>query len=244
MKHNHHILLVGFQNQLDIESIPGISISKCQLVQQATESVIKENFDLIISKFQIEASNAIELHQSLDSIKKYYSGTSPKNFKFLIITSSIQEEEVCKQNQVLFYPDSMNLRSLVLKLIDLPKEPKRNDKKPAIIDFKELFIRVDNNREFIQTVIEKFFEIRDSRIQDIRVPLQNKEFKKAKDAAHKLKGVLANFSMQEARATIIELEKLILEHDLAASTKKLEELVLQIEKAKDFYNQNLDVFKN
>ena len=244
MKHKPNILLIGFHNSLNIESMTQIAFKNCNTGQEAIELIIEENFDLIISKYQLDDQNAVELNQSSESVKNYYANTTPKKFKLLIITSNFEEEQLCKDNKLLFFPDTFNLKSLILKLIDLPREPKRGDEKAVIINFKDLFIRVDNNREFIQTVIEKFFEIRDSRINDIQIPLTNGDFKLAKDAAHKLKGVLANFSMEEARTTNIELEKHILDNNQELSLQKLNQLIADIENARKFYLDNLDQFKS
>ncbi|PKQ60424.1 hypothetical protein BZG02_19360 [Labilibaculum filiforme] len=220
-----------------------ISFTNCKTGKEAIELIIQDNFDLIITKFQLDDQTAIELNQSAESVKNYYANTAPKKNKLLIITTNLDEEQICKEKKLLFFPDTLNLKSLILKLIELPKEEKRGDKKVAIINFKDLFVRVDNNREFIQTVIEKFFEIRDSRINDIQTPLMNGDFKLAKDAAHKLKGVLANFSMEEARSTIIELEKHILENEQKLSIQKLKQLIADIETARQFYLANLNQFK-
>ncbi len=243
MEHKPHILLIGFHNSLNIESMSQITFKNCNTGQESIELIIKENFDLIISKYQLDDQNALKLNQSIESVKQYQSNSIPKKNKLLIITTNLDEEQICKDNKILFVPDTLNLKSLILKLIELPTEPKKVDKKAIIINFKDLFIRVDNNREFIQTVIEKFFEIRDSRIQDIKTPLYNGDFKLSKDAAHKLKGVLANFSMEEARTTIIELEKLIMENEQELSIQKLDQLIEDIENARKFYLANLDQFK-
>lgn len=244
MKHKPHILLIGFRNSLNFGSMTHIAFENCNTGQEAIKLVIEENFDLIISKYQLDDLNAVELNQSLESVKNYYANTAPKKIKLLIVTTTLEEEQICKDKKLLFFPDTFNLKSLILKLIDLPKEPKKGNKKVVIINFKELFIRVDNNREFIQTVIEKFFKIRDSRINDIKTPLITGDFKLAKDAAHKLKGVLANFSMEEARTTIIELEKHILDHNQELSLQKLEILIADIENARKFYLDNQDQFKS
>ncbi len=245
MKHNPQILLVGFHNSLSIESLPQITFKKCTTGQEAIELISTNQFDLIISKYQIGDQNAIELNHVAESLRTYYTNSDPKNFKLLVVTSNPDEDKACKKSKLLYYPEVLDLKLLVLKLIELPKEPRRAIKKePIIIDFKELFIRVDNNRKFIQSVIEKFFEIRDSRISDIKTPLLKQEYKQAKDAAHKLKGVLANFSMTEARITIVELENMILEKNQELAIQKLEQLVNDIATAEAFYQNNLDQFKN
>ena len=243
MKHKANILLLGFTSHKGIESIKNISISQCSSMQETTEKVMANNFDLIISKYQFDNATALELNQSLEALKLYYTGSSEKKFRLLIITSSADQEDICKKNKLLYFPVEMNLRSLVLQLIDLPREPKRTNKNLAIINFKELFVRVDNNRNFIKEVIEKFFEIKDSRISDIRTPLLNSDLKKAKDAAHKLKGVLANFSMIQARTTIIELEQLIQKSDIDSAEEKLNELEEKINIAHEYYHENQDQFK-
>ena len=245
MKHNPQILLVGFHNLLSIESLPQISFVKCTTGQEAIELISSNQFDLIISKFQIKDQNAIKLNQVAESLRTYYTNSDPKKFKLLVVTSNSDEDKACKENNLLYFPETLDLKLLVLKLIALPKEPRKTiEKEPIIINFKELFIRVDNNREFIQTVIEKFFEIKDSRINDIKTPLLEKDYKRAKDAAHKLKGVLANFSMMEARITIVELENLILENNQDLAIQKLEQLVKDIKTVEAFYRNNLDQFKN
>lgn len=244
MKHKANLLLLGFTNYSDFDFLNKTSITKANSMSEAIELLTANNFNLIISKYELCDANAIDLSKSLKSLKNYYKGDSKKKFKLLILTSSSEQEAMCKQNNILYYPENMNLRSLIVRLIDLPVEPQKEDKNLAIIDFKELFIRVDNNREFIKEVIEKFFEIKESRISDIKTPLVKSDFKKAKDAAHKLKGVLANFSMLKARATIIELEKLILNEEHKAALEKLNELILEIEKTVDFYHRNEDQFKN
>jgi len=243
MKHKANILLLGFTSHTGIESIKNISISQCNSMQETTEQVMANNFDLIISKYQFDNATALELNQSLEALKQYYTGSSEKKFRLLIITSSADQEDICKKNKLLYFPVEMNLRSLVLQLIDLPREPKTTNKNLAIINFKELFVRVDNNRNFIKEVIEKFFEIKDSRISDIRTPLLNSDLKKAKDAAHKLKGVLANFSMIQARTTIIELEQLIQKSDIDSAEEKLNELEEKINTAHKYYHENQDQFK-
>ncbi|MBN2597613.1 Hpt domain-containing protein [Labilibaculum sp.] len=221
-----------------------INFKNCNTGQEAVELIIEENFDLIISKYQLDDQNAIELNQSVESVKNYCTNTAPKNNKLLIITTNPEEEQLCKDNEILFFPENLNLKSLIIKLIDLPRDIKRGDKKDVIINFNDLFKRVDNNREFIQTVIEKFFEIWESRINDIQTPLNKGEFKLAKDAAHKLKGVLANFSMEVAKTTIIELEKHILDNDQELSLQKLDQLITDIENAHKFYLDKQDQFRS
>lgn len=244
MEHKPNILLIGFQNSLIIESMNHIAFVKCTSVKSALDLIIKNDYSLVISKFQLSDKNALFLSQSIDSINEYNTNSTPKKTKLLVVTSNSEEELQCKEKNLLYYPEDLDLKMLVLRLIELPKEPKKVEKKQIIIDFKELFIRVDNNREFIQTVIEKFFAIKESRLNDIKEPLQLGEFKKAKDAAHKLKGVLANFSMQEARITIIELEKLIMDKNQKLALQKFEQLLSDIKTAKQFYDNNLDQFKN
>ncbi|MCT4602305.1 MAG: Hpt domain-containing protein [Marinifilum sp.] len=243
MKHKANILLVGFTYSLSIESLPGIHFSKCDSIERLTEMLISDDYNLVISKFNVGNKNAPEINQILESLKSYYADSTPKSFKLLILTSSESEDDICKSNKILYFPEEMNLKSLILKLIDLPREPKKSDKDLAIIDFKELFIRVDNNRAFIKEVMEKFFSIQESRISEIRIPLESGDFKKAKNSAHKLKGVLANFSMLEAKATIIELEQAIVSEDLKASLSKLNELIQKINEAKNYYHTNQDQFK-
>jgi HPt (histidine-containing phosphotransfer) domain-containing protein len=242
MKHKAHILLIGITANKEIASIPGLQISNCSSVKDIPEMVMGNQYDIIISNFQIENTTAIEINQILESIKSYTEESNSK-FKYLVLSSSNEEEKRCKANNLLFFPSTMRLRLLILQLIDIPKTRVRPNKQLAIIDFQELFVRVDNNRAFIKTVIEKFFEVKDSRISDIKNPLQSADFNKAKDAAHKLKGVLANFSMLEARNTIIELEKLILREDQKLALEKLEELIGQIEKAKHYYEENIHEFQ-
>lgn len=243
MKHKANILLVGFTQSLSIESLAGISFSKCYSLEELTELVISNEYHLVISNFKVGDQNALEINQSLESLKAYYADSAPKSFKLLVLTSNEEEDDICKANKLLYFPEEMNLKSLILKLIDLPREPVRTGKDLAIIDFKELFIRVDNNRAFIKEVIEKFFDIKESRISDIQTPLENGDFKKAKDSAHKLKGVLANFSMLQAKSTIIELEQVIMNEDQDASFQKLYELVQKIDQAKEFYLSHQDQFK-
>ncbi|MCY1634052.1 Hpt domain-containing protein [Marinifilum sp. D737] len=241
MKHKANILLLGFTYSLSIESLPGINFSKCDSFDELTELLLSNEYKLIISKFKLGDKTAIDVNQSLESLKTYFADS--KSFKLLVLTSTEEEDNICKVNKLLYFPEEMNLKSLILKLIDLPREPKKTDKDLAIIDFNELFIRVDNNRAFIKEVIEKFFSIKESRISEILVPLENGDYKKAKDSAHKLKGVLANFSMLEAKATIIELEQIILSEDAVKSLSKLKELNDKIDIAKEFYLSNQDQFE-
>lgn len=243
MKHKANILLIGFTYPLSIESLPGINFSKCNSIEELIELLLSNEYKIIISKFKVGDKTAIDINQTLESLKTYYASSKSKSFKLLVLTSTEEEDNICKVNKLLYFPEEMNLKSLVLKLIDLPREPQKKDKDLAIIDFKELFIRVDNNRAFIKEVIERFFNIKDSRISEIQVPLENGDYKKAKDSAHKLKGVLANFSMSEAKATIIELEQIILSEDVVKSLTKLKELSNKIDIAKEFYLSNQDQFE-
>ncbi|WP_421920061.1 Hpt domain-containing protein [Marinifilum sp.] len=243
MKHKANILLLGFNQALSIESLPEIFFSRCNSIEDLMELVISNDYNLVISKFNVADKDALKIHECLESIKNYYADSTPKNFKLLILTSDEKEDAFCKANKLLYFPEVMNLKSLILKLIELPREPKRINKDLTIIDFKELFIRVDNNRAFIKEVIEKFFSIKESRIAEIQIPLENGDYKKAKDSAHKLKGVLANFSMLEAKSTIIELEQIILSKNINLSISKLNELVQKIDQAKEYYLSNQDQFK-
>ncbi|RKE02514.1 Hpt domain-containing protein [Marinifilum flexuosum] len=243
MKHKANILLLGFTYSLSIESLPGINFSKCNSLDELTELLLSNEYKLIISKFKLGDKTALDLNETLESLKTYFADSTANSFKLLVLTSTEEEDNICKVNKLLYFPEEMNLKSLILKLIDLPREPKKTDKDLAIIDFNELFIRVDNNRAFIKEVIEKFFSIKESRISEILVPLENGDYKKAKDSAHKLKGVLANFSMLEAKATIIELEQIILSEDLVKSLNKLKELNDKIDLAKEFYLSNQDQFE-
>jgi HPt (histidine-containing phosphotransfer) domain-containing protein len=244
MKHKANILLLGFNQTLSIESLPDINFSKCDSIEELTELLISNSYNLIISKFTVGNKDALYIYQTLESLKKDYSTIFTEECKLLILTSTELEDDICKQNKILYFPEVMNLKFLILKLIELPVEPQKENKNFAIIDFEELFIRVDNNRAFIKEVIEKFFSIKESRIDEIRTPLLNGDLKKSKDSAHKLKGVLANFSMLKAKSTLIELEKLILNENIDGALQKLNELIEKIDEAKEFYLSNQNQFIN
>lgn len=246
MKHKANILLIGNVHRKDIESIPNMKVTYSYSENEITNLVINNNYDLILSspsQIKISISNLV---QNLDSIQNYFSKESEKKFKHIVLTSSELEETICEKKGLLFYPAHRNLKPLILQILSSLEEAKQDDtnKSSAIIDFEELFIRVDNNREFIKKVIERFFELKDSRIQDILLPIEQGDFTAAKDAAHKLKGVLGNFAMNQARASIIELEKLILNENSKEALLKIQQLDSEIESAREFYQDHLSLFQN
>ena len=85
MGYKPNILLVGLHNLSDLESFDEISLFRCQSKQQTIEIIFKHDFELIISKFSLEDGNAVELNDSLQSLKNNYADNFAKNTKLLTV---------------------------------------------------------------------------------------------------------------------------------------------------------------
>lgn len=243
MKHKANILFIGNAHRKDIESIPNMRVTYSHAEEEYVDLVINNNYDLIFShpsQIKISITNLI---QHFNSIENYFHSISKKKFQHIFLTSSEFEESVCKKKNLIHFPAHSNLSSIVRDLLS-KKNSNNTIKNQAIINFEELFTRVDNNRVFIKKVIERFFELKDSRIQDIFTPIQQHDFNSAKSATHKLKGVVGNFAMNKARNTILELEDLILNKNTNEIQFKIQQLNSELEEAKKFYLKNIELFQD
>ena len=242
MEHQTHILLVG--EKIDITSLQDntINILRCNTAQEALEMHLEKMINLIICNFELPDKSALELHQLLQQFLQLYPQSSKQDTKLLVITSTPEQEKQCIESNILHMPSQSDLKS-VLSTINLKPTKDITQPKPLPINFEELFIRVDNNTAFIKQVMNKFLTEYASRIEELRNTNTQEAFQNTKDTAHKLKGVLANFSMEESYKTILEIEQSALSHDKEKTKILIDKLEQQIEKAETYFHEHKHLFE-
>lgn len=241
MRHKPHILLVGMDQQITDPKFQHISFHKCTSAQEALEIFIETDLLLLVCPFQMSDLTAPGLYHNLKSFLALYPDSKKQDTKLLVITHTAEEEKQCKDLKIMYYPYDMDFSDLLNKIINTSDfQPQKEQLLPINLD--ELFLRVDNNRAFIKTVIEKFFATYRERTEEICKLISQDAHQQTKDSAHKLKGVLANFSMEKARKTIIEIEKCALDKNTEKTLRLVEILNKQIEEAKDYYKKHKDLF--
>jgi HPt (histidine-containing phosphotransfer) domain-containing protein len=75
------------------------------------------------------------------------------------------------------------------------------------VNFPELLLRVDNDRELLRDLIIIFRDEFPNLVQDLRQAIANNNSKQAITASHTLKGMLANLAVSRATAAAAELEQ-------------------------------------
>jgi HPt (histidine-containing phosphotransfer) domain-containing protein len=243
MEHKLHLLLLGDKIPESIQDLSSIQIKHCTNGQTGFETFIETTFQLIICQYQLSDQTAISLYDNIQSYLQLYPNSSKKDTKIIVITNNEKQEKDCKTRNLLYYPSSLDLSQLLLKIPISKPVQKKDTSKLLPINFKELFVRVDNNRPFIKNVIEKFIEVYPDRVKQLYQLIGTNDYQGTKDAAHKLKGVLANFSMEKARQTIIEVEKSALEKNSKETTEKINLLDTQIKEAIQYFKDQQELFK-
>ncbi len=76
-----------------------------------------------------------------------------------------------------------------------------------VLDTEELFVRLDNDMELLQELIEIFLEDYPHQMEAIAKAIQTKDGHELRHAAHTLKGAVGNFCAKTAFDLSYQLEK-------------------------------------
>jgi len=101
------------------------------------------------------------------------------------------------------------------------------------IDRAEILGRLSGDRELIAEVVDLFVADRATLLDDLRRAVSNNDARAARDAAHRLKGVLATLAARGALSTTIKLEELARMGDLRAAPATLDTLEREVEVVQD-----------
>lgn len=85
-----------------------------------------------------------------------------------------------------------------------------------IVNFPELLVRVDHDRELLRDLINIFREEFPNLVEDLRQAIATNNFKQVTTASHTLKGMLANLAVTRATAAAAEIEQKVHTTDIAA----------------------------
>lgn len=241
MEHKTHILLAGESKEYSLSNIENITLHKCSTAQEALENFIETDLQLMVCPFQMTDKTALELNKEIQSFLSLYPKSSKQDTKLLVITHNTDQEKQCQEHKIMHFPERLDLSVLLIKLVDsLKRTPEKDNLLP--INFEDLFRRVDNNRIFIKEIIERFFNIYKQRTDELRELIKSNSYQETKDSAHKLKGVLNNFSMEKARITIIEIEHSALAQNSEQTLSLIDKLEKQIKEAQSFYLDHHNLF--
>lgn len=76
-----------------------------------------------------------------------------------------------------------------------------------VLDRKELFIRIDDDMELLQELVELFLEDYPQLLENIKTAVENQDAVGLKQAAHALKGSVGNFCADKAFQHAADLEE-------------------------------------
>jgi two-component system sensor histidine kinase/response regulator len=80
--------------------------------------------------------------------------------------------------------------------------------KPTVLDRELIFERVGDDPEFLVEIADVFLEDCPKLLSDIRTAISQQDARRLEHAAHTLKGSVANFGAEPARAAAFRLEVL------------------------------------
>ncbi|MCT4614494.1 MAG: Hpt domain-containing protein [Marinifilaceae bacterium] len=201
------------------------------------EKIEDINFDKILIKYRpiciiCNDCLAASINSYLNKIKYYGFGEIYK-----VIADSEDKINTLKQYNIN-YINTYELNRVIEQVL--------NSKSPYVkpINFDELFKRVDNNKQFVATVMARFFELKTERIHSIKEQLIVRNYDEAHNLSHKLKGVLANFSMNIAKNKIIELENNLKFKNYKLAEENLESLDILINDCERYFNESSSIFSS
>ena len=101
------------------------------------------------------------------------------------------------------------------------------------IDREEILGRLSGDRELIAEVVDLFVADRATLLGDLRRAVSDNDAKAAREAAHRLKGVLATLAARGAVSTAVKLEELARKGDLHAAPATLDTLEREVDVVQD-----------
>ena len=110
----------------------------------------------------------------------------------------------------------------------------------SAIDRAELLNRLGDDRELIAEVVDLFVADRATLLGDLRRALSANDPKATREAAHRLKGVLATLAASAAAASAQRLEELARKGDLGAVPSMLDGLEREVDAAQAELTRLLD----
>ena len=110
------------------------------------------------------------------------------------------------------------------------------------IDFKDLFNRVSDNREFALRMLNSFFDTYEDRMKQLKASFEQKDFDNLADAAHQMKGILGNLALTQGHSLLKSLHESARLKDEKKINKLISSLEAEIDKARQYLQQNLELF--
>jgi HPt (histidine-containing phosphotransfer) domain-containing protein len=98
-----------------------------------------------------------------------------------------------------------------------------------IVDGQELLDRVQGNREFLGQLVRMLFDGLPKRLTAIREAVSRRDAAALEDAAHSLKGALANLTAARASSAAYRLERMGALEEFSQAEAAIEELTRELE---------------
>ena len=229
----------------------GVDVTVVENGAEAVEAVKEDIFDAVLMDMQMPVMNGF---QAVDAIR---NGLSNKKLPIIAMTAHAMKGDKEKSieagmNDHVTKP--VDPKTLYLSLIscitdsditDLNlnlKEPENSIVIPGI-DTKRGLSRMAGNCDTYSRMLMQFAESRADSIKSIISDIENKDFEKACNAIHALKGVSGNLGIMEVYENMVELEKAVKDQNEEVTESLLEKgaqsITLAVESIKDFFkNEN------
>ncbi len=260
-KENKNIsILVAEDNFINLDIITGMldlqgyTITTSATGKEALEKVHENNFDLILMDVQMPVMDGIEATQK---IREYEQG---KNIHTPIIAMTAHAMKGHKDKFLEIgmddYIEKPIKASLVFETIKKYTDMKLFNKKKSIykqeeqsentnescpIDMDELFERV-TDKILAKNILEKFNNSYPETIEEIIFSIQHGNKNEIADSIHKLKGVLANLSINQAYELAVKLEGCAESTNKEDALQQVAEIEKELGRAKTYVEDNVGVF--
>ncbi|MCD4791089.1 MAG: response regulator [Bacteroidales bacterium] len=260
-KENKNIsILVAEDNFINLDIITGMldlqgyTITTSATGKEALEKVHENNFDLILMDVQMPVMDGIEATQK---IREYEQG---KNIHTPIIAMTAHAMKGHKDKFLEIgmddYIEKPIKASLVFETIKKYTDMKLFNKKKSIykqeeqsentnescpIDMDELFERV-TDKILAKNILEKFNNSYPETIEEIIFSIQHGKKNEIADSIHKLKGVLANLSINQAYELAVKLEGCAESTNKEDALQQVAEIEKELGRAKTYVEDNVGVF--
>ena len=193
--------------------------------REAVDMAANGNFDLILMDVQMPVMGGLEATQKI----RAYESAAGKHTPILAMTAHAMkgDEEKCLEagmDGYLSKPIQFDLMKSEINRLAKTHDSDAGQKAPkgepmssqGAINQSELMARIDNDSELLRELVDIFREDFPRYVENLRCAVREEDMQRTAEAAHSLKGMLANFAATAAAQAAAEIEQIARRGEQAA----------------------------
>ncbi len=229
----------------------GFDVQLAQTGKEAVDLFKTKQFNLILMDIQMPEMDGYEATRAIRDLEKDLAGSKNEIDRIPIIAMTAhamkgdrEECLICGMDDYMSKPlKKETLISMIYKWIDIKQSSLNDDNHENMpFDQNQLFNEFDNDKEFLQKVVQDFFTIVEKQIPKIKKALSEEDFETIGKEAHAIKGGAANLTADNLAKAASDLEAAASMSDIKKTSQLVAMISTEFNRLQDFYFKTIESF--